>query len=365
MMATGEVMAIGNNFEHAMMKAVSSTELGLDTMTLPDFEKLTTEEVIEHLHVQDSERAFCVYEALKRGVAHDVIYDITKIDWWFLDKLQHLADIEMGLKNSELTTEKYLNAKRFGFLDKTIRRLAGVDTPARGPEGRVQDGRYLRRRICRQDAVFLLHLRRGQRSEAVHCRAQRPDKKKVLVFGSGPIRIGQGIEFDYCSVHAVWTLKQHGCEAILVNNNPETVSTDFDTGDRLYFDPLNPESVDHIIETEKPDGCLVQFGGQTAIKLAKHMDDIGLPILGTPADAIDEAEDRERFDELLERCGIPPPGGPHRLYAGRGPAGRAGGRLSRPDAPVLRSGRPEHDCRLQPRRCHRKYMGVITKLTLT
>ena len=127
MMATGEVMAIGNNFEHAMMKAVSSTELGLDTMTLPDFEKLTTEEVIEHLHVQDSERAFCVYEALKRGVAHDVIYDITKIDWWFLDKLQHLADIEMGLKNGELTTEKYLNAKRFGFLDKTIKRLAGVD----------------------------------------------------------------------------------------------------------------------------------------------------------------------------------------------------------------------------------------------
>ncbi len=133
----------------------------------------------------------------------------------------------------------------------------------------------------------------------------RQAKKKVLVFGSGPIRIGQGIEFDYCSVHCVWTLKKHGCEAILVNNNPETVSTDFDTGDRLYFDPLNPESVDNIIATEKPDACVVQFGGQTAIKLAKHMDEIGLPILGTPADAIDEAEDRERFDELLERCGIP------------------------------------------------------------
>ena len=145
-----------------------------------------------------------------------------------------------------------------------------------------------------------------------------PRRKKVLVFGSGPIRIGQGIEFDYCSVHCVWTLKNHGCEAILVNNNPETVSTDFDTGDRLYFDPLNPESVDNIIATEKPDACVVQFGGQTAIKLAKHMDEIGLPILGTPADAIDEAEDRERFDELLERCKIPPCARPHRVQSGGG-----------------------------------------------
>ena len=309
MMATGEVMAIGNNFEHAMMKAVSSTELGLDTMTLPDFEKLTTEEVIEHLHVQDSERAFCVYEALKRGVPHETIYDITKIDWWFLDKLQHLADIEMGLKNGELTTEKYLNAKRFGFLDKTIRRLAGVDTLPEAPKAAFKMVDTCAAEFAAKTPYF--YSTYDEDNEAAQFIAERsdPNKKKVLVFGSGPIRIGQGIEFDYCSVHAVWTLKQHGCEAVLVNNNPETVSTDFDTGDRLYFDPLNPESVNHIIETEKPDGCLVQFGGQTAIKLAKHMDEIGLPILGTPADAIDEAEDRERFDELLERCGIPRPEG--------------------------------------------------------
>ena len=309
MMATGEVMAIGNNFEHAMMKAVSSTELGLDTMTLPDFEKLTTEEVIEHLHVQDSERAFCVYEALKRGVAHDVIYDITKIDWWFLDKLQHLADIEMGLKNGGLTTEKYLNAKRFGFLDKTIKRLAGVDTLPEAPKAAFKMVDTCAAEFAAKTPYFYSTYDEDNEAKPFIAERSDPDKKKVLVFGSGPIRIGQGIEFDYCSVHAVWTLKQHGCEAILVNNNPETVSTDFDTGDRLYFDPLNPESVDHIIETEKPDGCLVQFGGQTAIKLAKHMDDIGLPILGTPADAIDEAEDRERFDELLERCGIPRPEG--------------------------------------------------------
>ena len=299
MMATGEVMAIGNNFEHAMMKAVSSTELGLDTMTLPDFEKLTTEEVIEHLHVQDSERAFCVYEALKRGVAHDVIYDITKIDWWFLDKLQHLADIEMGLKTGELTTEKYLNAKRFGFLDKTIKRLAGVDTLPEAPKAAFKMVDTCAAEFAAKTPYFYSTYDEDNEAKQFIAERSDPNKKKVLVFGSGPIRIGQGIEFDYCSVHAVWTLKQHGCEAILVNNNPETVSTDFDTGDRLYFDPLNPESVDNIIATEKPDACVVQFGGQTAIKLAKHMDEIGLPILGTPADAIDEAEDRERFDELL------------------------------------------------------------------
>ena len=310
MMATGEVMAIGNNFEHALMKAVSSIELGMDTLTLPDFEKLSTEEIIEHLHVQDSERAFCVYEALKRGVPHQTIYDITKIDWWFLDKMQHLADLEQGLKTGELTQEKYLEAKKYGFLDKTILRLSGADALP------VQDLRAGFKMVDTCAAEFeaktpYFYSTYDKDNEAAQFIDERSDKtrKKVLVFGSGPIRIGQGIEFDYCSVHAVWTLKKHGCEAILINNNPETVSTDFDTGDRLYFDPLNPESVDNVIATEKPDACLVQFGGQTAIKLAKHMDEIGLPILGTPADAIDEAEDRERFDELLERCGIPRPEG--------------------------------------------------------
>ena len=285
------------------------TELGLDTMTLPDFEKLSTEEIIEHLHVQDSERAFCVYEALKRGVPHDTIYDITKIDWWFLDKLQHLADMEMALQNGALTEEKYLAAKKLGFLDKTIQRLSGAETLPAHPGAAFKMVDTCAAEFAAKTPYFYSTC--DADNEAAQFIAERsdPNKKKVLVFGSGPIRIGQGIEFDYCSVHAVWTLKKHGCEAVLVNNNPETVSTDFDTGDRLYFDPLNPESVDQIIATEKPDGCLVQFGGQTAIKLAKHMDDIGLPILGTPADAIDEAEDRERFDELLERCGIPRPEG--------------------------------------------------------
>ena len=309
MMATGEVMAIGNNFEHALMKAVSSIELGMDTLTLPDFEKLSTEEIIDHLHVQDSERAFCVYEALKRGVPHQTIYDITKIDWWFLDKMQHLADLEQGLKTGELTREKYLEAKKYGFLDKTIRRLAGVETLPEAPRAAFKMVDTCAAEFAAKTPYFYSTWDADNEAETFIAEHSDAKKKKVLVFGSGPIRIGQGIEFDYCSVHAVWTLKQHGCEAILVNNNPETVSTDFDTGDRLYFDPLNPESVDQIIATEKPDGCLVQFGGQTAIKLANHMDEIGLPILGTPADAIDEAEDRERFDELLERCGIPRPEG--------------------------------------------------------
>ena len=310
MMATGEVMAIGNNFEHAMMKAVSSIELGMDTLTLPAFEKLTDEEVAAHLPVQDSERAFCVYEALKRGIPHKVIYDITKIDWWFLDKLQHLADLEQGLKTRPLTEAAYREAKKYGFLDKTIRRLAGVETlPVPGFRASFKMVDTCAAEFSAKTPYFYSTC--DEDNEAAEFIAERSDpaKKKVLVFGSGPIRIGQGIEFDYCSVHAVWTLKQHGCEAILVNNNPETVSTDFDTGDRLYFDPLNPESIDNIVATEKPDACVVQFGGQTAIKLANHMDEIGLPILGTPADAIDEAEDRERFDELLERCKIPRPAG--------------------------------------------------------
>ena len=319
MMATGEVMSIGNSFEAAMMKAVSSIELGMDTLTHKPFEELTDDEIVAHMYVQDAERVFCVYEALKRGIDHQTIYRITKIDWWFLDKMQHLANLENGLAkcNGVLTEEQYKTAKKYGFQDKTIKRLAQVDTLP------VENYRAGFKMVDTCAAEFsantpYFYSTYDGDNEAAEFIAEKeaeasakgePKKKKVLVFGSGPIRIGQGIEFDYCSVHCVWTLKKHGCEAILVNNNPETVSTDFDTGDRLYFDPLNPESVDNIIATEKPDACVVQFGGQTAIKLAKHMDDIGLPILGTPADAIDEAEDRERFDELLERCGIPRPEG--------------------------------------------------------
>ena len=315
MMATGEVMSIGNSFEAAMMKAVSSIELGMDTLTHKPFEELTDDEIVAHLYVQDAERVFCVYEALKRGIDHETIWKITKIDWWFLDKMQHLADLEKGLAkcNGVLSLEQYQTAKKYGFQDKTIKRLAQVDVL---PVENYRAGFKMVDTCAAEfsaNTPYFYSTYDGDNEAAEFIAAReaeaaangQPKKKKVLVFGSGPIRIGQGIEFDYCSVHCVWTLKNHGCEAILVNNNPETVSTDFDTGDRLYFDPLNPESVDNIIATEKPDACVVQFGGQTAIKLAKHMDEIGLPILGTPADAIDEAEDRERFDELLERCKIP------------------------------------------------------------
>ena len=319
MMATGEVMSIGNSFEAAMMKAVSSIELGMDTLTHKPFEELTDDEIVAHMHVQDAERVFCVYEALKRGIDHQTIYRITKIDWWFLDKMQHLADLEKGLAkcNGVLTEEQYKTAKKYGFQDKTIKRLAQVDTLP------VENYRAGFKMVDTCAAEFsantpYFYSTYDGDNEAAEFIAEKeaeasakgePRKKKVLVFGSGPIRIGQGIEFDYCSVHCVWTLKKHGCEAILVNNNPETVSTDFDTGDRLYFDPLTEESVEHIIATEKPWACVVQFGGQTAIKLTKHLTKLGVKILGTSADAIDEAEDRERFDALLEKCGIPRPQG--------------------------------------------------------
>ena len=319
MMATGEVMSIGNSFEAAMMKAVSSIELGMDTLTHKPFEELTDEEVVEHMHVQDAERVFCVYEALKRGIDHKVIYDITKIDWWFLDKMQHLADLEKGLAqcNGVLSLEQYKTAKKYGFQDKTIRRLAQVDTlPVENYRAGFKMVDTCAAEFSANTPYFYSTYDGDNEAagfiaekEAETAAKGEPKKKKVLVFGSGPIRIGQGIEFDYCSVHCVWTLKKNGCEAILVNNNPETVSTDFDTGDRLYFDPLNPESVDNIIATEKPDACVVQFGGQTAIKLTEALTKMGVKILGTSAENVDAAEDRELFDEILEKCQIPRPKG--------------------------------------------------------
>ena len=305
MMATGEVMAIGNNFEHAMMKAVSSIELGMDTLTLSDFEKLTTEEVIEHLHVQDSERAFCVYEALKRGVPHQTIYDITKIDWWFLDKMQHLANLELGLKNGPLTREKYLEAKHYGFLDKTILRLSGAE---KLPMDNYVCGFKMVDTCAAEFAAktpYFYSTCDKENEAEQFINVHKTGKKKILVFGSGPIRIGQGIEFDYCSVHSVWAFRRMGYETIIINNNPETVSTDFDVADKLYFEPLTAEDVQNIVELEKPWGAVVQFGGQTAIKLAKALTEMGVQILGTSADGVDAAEDRERFDEILEKCAIP------------------------------------------------------------
>lgn len=307
MMATGEVMAIANSFEHALMKAVTSVELGLETMTLDTAAALSTDEVVEKLSVCDSERSFVVYEAIKRGVPFETIYEKTKIDWWFLAKLKKLADIELALGTETLTDALYETAKKAGFMDKTIERLSGQKI------GKKMVASYKMVDTCAAEfsaKTPYFYSTFDEENEAAEFIAQNPsDKKKVLVFGSGPIRIGQGIEFDYCSVHATWVLKEYGCEAVIVNNNPETVSTDFDTADRLYFDPLTDESVEHIIATEKPWACVVQFGGQTAIKLTRHLTKMGVKILGTSADSIDEAEDRERFDALLETCGIPRPQG--------------------------------------------------------
>jgi carbamoyl-phosphate synthase large subunit len=307
MKATGEVMAIGTSFEQAMMKAVRSIELGIDTMNLKKLEKVSADELREMLKTVDDERSFKVFEALKKGISVDEIHDITMIDKWFLEKLMNLVNLERWLADGELTEEKYNIAKQYGYLDSTIERISGQKCP-----------------LCRRAVFKMVDTCAGEfKAETPYFYStfdeenearqfiDRTDsgKKKIIVFGSGPIRIGQGIEFDYCSVHCVWTLKEEGYEAVICNNNPETVSTDFDTGDRLYFDPLTKEDVEAIIETEQPYGVVVQFGGQTAIKLTRHLSDMGVNILGTSADSIDAAEDRERFDELLEKCGIPRPAG--------------------------------------------------------
>ena len=307
MMATGEVMAIGTSFEQAMMKAVRSIELGLDTMNLKKLEKLDDHEVKNLLYSVDDERSFAVFEALKRNIPIETIHEITKIDCWFLSKLNNLVELERLLRDGELTAEKYDLAKRYGYLDSTIERISGQKCPKRTRAVfKMVDtcaGEF------KAETPYFYSTFDEENEAKQFIERKNSGKKKVIVFGSGPIRIGQGIEFDYCSVHCVWALKEMGYEAVICNNNPETVSTDFDTGDRLYFDPLTKEDVEAIIETEQPYGVVVQFGGQTAIKLTKHLSDMGVNILGTSADSIDAAEDRERFDELLNKCGIPRPAG--------------------------------------------------------
>ncbi|HHX56689.1 MAG TPA: carbamoyl-phosphate synthase large subunit, partial [Clostridiales bacterium] len=307
MKATGEIMSIGTSFEQAMMKAVRSIELGIDSMNLKKLEKSSVDELMEMLNTVDDERAFQIYEALKRGVSVDKIHEITMVDNWFLDKLLNLVELEKWLADGELTIEKYDIAKKYGYLDSTIERMSGQKCPARK--------RAVFKMVDTCAGEFkaetpYFYSTFDEENEARQF-IDRTDtgKKKVIVFGSGPIRIGQGIEFDYCSVHCVWSLKESGYETVICNNNPETVSTDFDTGDRLYFDPLTNEDVEAIIETEQPFGVVVQFGGQTAIKLTKHLSDMGVKILGTSAESIDAAEDRERFDALLEKCQIPRPEG--------------------------------------------------------
>lgn len=307
MKATGEVMAIGTSFEQAMMKAVRSIELGVDSLNMKKFTEVPTEELMKQIVHADDERAFQVYELLKRDVTVEEIHNATLIDEWFLEKLKNLVELERWLADGELTEEKYLTAKKFGYLDSTIERISGKKCTMK------KTAVYKMVDTCAGEfkaETPYFYSTFDDENEAKQF-IERTDKgrKKVIVFGSGPIRIGQGIEFDYCSVHCVWALKEEGYEAVICNNNPETVSTDFDTGDRLYFDPLTKEDVESIIETEKPYGVVVQFGGQTAIKLTRHLADLGVNILGTSADSIDAAEDRERFDELLEKCKIPRPAG--------------------------------------------------------
>lgn len=296
MKATGEVMSIAPNFEMAVMKAVRGAEIGLDTLNNP---ALDSEDMQQTLSLQDDNRLFRVFKALKEGVTIEEIHKITMIDEWFLGKLKNLADFEKEICAKPLSEEQYLKGKKLGYTDKALEKLSGSTL------------------AYHRDCVYKMVDTCGAEFEAQtpyfystydnHCEARaihKTDKEKIIVLGSGPIRIGQGIEFDYSCVHCVWALKELGYEVIIINNNPETVSTDFDTGDRLYFEPLTEEDVMHIIKAENPIGVVVAFGGQTAIKLTKFLDKNGIKILGTSAESIDVAEDRERFDALLERFGI-------------------------------------------------------------
>ncbi|MDE6210506.1 MAG: carbamoyl-phosphate synthase large subunit [Clostridia bacterium] len=307
MKATGEVMAIGVTFEQAIMKAVRGAEISHNTLNDKKFEKYSDERLLEKIHDVDDERIFVIYEALKRGVSVDEIFNITKIDRWFLYKLQKLIAMQNALKSETLTDELYLKAKKMGFLDSTIEEFSGQ---------KIKNVRYASYKMvdtCAAEFAAMTPYFYSTFDDENEAREfidnKKSDKKKVIVFGSGPIRIGQGIEFDYASVHCVWALKRKGYEVIIVNNNPETVSTDFDTADRLYFEPLTNEDVMSIIKTEQPYGVVVAFGGQTAIKLTKMLKEQNIKILGTQAEYIDMAEDREKFDELLENLNIKRPQG--------------------------------------------------------
>nr|WP_317282504.1 carbamoyl-phosphate synthase large subunit [uncultured Sellimonas sp.] len=310
MKATGEVMSICNNFEGALMKAIRSLEQHVDSLMSYDFTDLTEEELLEKLHIVDDRRMWMIAEALRRGVSYDTIYDITKIDRWFIDKFAIIVEMEKALKEQELTPELLKEAKRIEFPDNVIAKLTGKSEEEihqmRHENGIV--AAYKMVDTCAAEfaaSTPYYYSVYGSENEV----EKTNDRKKVLVLGSGPIRIGQGIEFDFCSVHCTWAFAKEGYETIIVNNNPETVSTDFDIADKLYFEPLTPEDVESIVDIEKPDGAVVQFGGQTAIKLTEALMKMGVPILGTSAEDVDAAEDRELFDEILAQCRIPRPTG--------------------------------------------------------
>ncbi len=302
MKATGEVMSIGPTFEMAIMKAVRGAEISLDTLNA---EPKTNAPLEERMRETDDMRLFSVFEAIKGGMSIEKVHEITKITEWFLEKLKNLADFEKSIEGGNLTEEKYYQGKDYGYTDAALKRLSGVkELPAH------KDAVYKIVDTCTKNfntAAPYFYSTYGDECDARPLIDEK--KEKIIVLGSGPIRIGQGIEFDYSSVHCVWTLKELGYEVAIINNNPETVSTDYDTSDRLYFEPLTPEDVMNIIKVEKPIGVVVAFGGQTAIKLTKFLDENGIRILGTSADGIDTAEDRERFDALLEQFGILRPKG--------------------------------------------------------
>ncbi|MFQ6792871.1 MAG: carbamoyl-phosphate synthase large subunit [Thomasclavelia sp.] len=310
MKATGEVMSICNNFEGALMKALRSLEQNVYYLQLDELADKDEEFLMKQLEVVDDHRIFVIAEALRKGISEQIIHNITKIDLWFIDKIKHLIEVEQQLCNQELTVDLLKLAKRLEFPNRVIAKLTNKPVE-------------LIKQMCKDNDIKAVY--KIVDTCAAEFDATTPyyysvyggvnevdptdNKKKIMVLGSGPIRIGQGIEFDYCSVHCVWALKEAGYDTIIVNNNPETVSTDFDIADRLYFEPLTPEDVENIVDIEKPDGAIVQFGGQTAIKLTKALMEMGVKILGTSADDVDAAEDRERFDEILEKCGIDRPRG--------------------------------------------------------
>lgn len=310
MKATGEVMSICNNFEGALMKALRSLEQHVDCLQSYDFTDLSVEELKERLKIVDDQRIFVIAEMLRKNVDYQTIHDISMIDFWFIDKLAILVEMEQALSTQPLTVDLLKEAKRIEFPDTVIARLTGKT------EDEIRDMRYDNNIIASFKMVdtcaaefaastpYYYSVFGGENEASV-----TTPPKKVLVLGSGPIRIGQGIEFDYCSVHATWAFEKEGYETIIVNNNPETVSTDFDIADKLYFEPLTREDVENIVRFEKPDGAVVQFGGQTAIKLTESLMKMGVPILGTSAENVDAAEDRELFDKILEECEIPRPSG--------------------------------------------------------
>ena len=306
MKATGEVMSICNNFEGALMKAIRSLEQHVDSLMSYDFTGLSEDELVEQLEIVDDMRIWRIAEAVRRGISYDKIHELTKIDCWFIDKIAILVEMEQSLKTQELTEELLREAKRMEFPDYIIARLSGKteeEVKALRKQYNIVAAYKMVDTCAAEFAATTPYYYSvyGGENEAV----KSSGKKKVLVLGSGPIRIGQGIEFDFCSVHCTWAFAKEGYETIIINNNPETVSTDFDIADKLYFEPLTPEDVENVVNNEHPDGAVVQFGGQTAIKLTEALIKMGVKILGTSAENVDAAEDRELFDQILQKCQIP------------------------------------------------------------